>query len=496
MSLPPEQHETGALLSRLTGAAAPLETHISAIYVGAERTLKLKKAVALSFLDFTTLAARERFCRRELEINAPAAPGIYHAVHAVTRGADGSLRLDGDGEAVDWVLEMATLPADGFLNLVAERHGVDGALADALGDTVAALHAAQPVVEGLDSEAAMQRVLAGAIESCRLAKLPMPEVERLAAGLGGAFAARRGLLNARAAAGHVRRCHGDLHLGNLVLWPGWPMGRPVAFDALEFDEVLATVDTGYDLAFLLMDLDQRADRTAANRTLSRYLGRTGDTGLLGGLAPWLSLRAMVRSYCEVLAGKDGMSYLRAAQRYLEPAPPVLLAVGGLPGTGKSWLARALAPGIGAAPGAAVLRSDEIRKRLAGVEPETRLPPEAYTPARKAETYAAFLREARQALSGGHSVIADATFLDPAQRAGIESVAREAGCPFLGLWLEAPMAVLRGRIAGRRHDASDADLAVLEDSARRDPGPLTWEAVRADGDPLASATALLARLRPA
>lgn len=492
MSLPPEQRETGALLSRLTGAAAPLETHISAIYVGADRTLKLKKAVALSFLDFTTLAARERFCRRELEINAPAAPGIYHAVHAITRGAGGALRLDGDGEVVDWVLEMATLPADGFLNLIAARHGVDGALADALGDTVAALHATQPVVEGLDSEAAMQRVLAGAIESCRLAKLPMPEVERLAAGLGAAFAARRGLLNARAATGHVRRCHGDLHLGNLVLW----QKRPVAFDALEFDEALATVDTGYDLAFLLMDLDQRADRAAANRTLSRYLGRTGDTGLLGGLAPWLSLRAMVRSYCEVLAGQDGMPYLRAARRYLEPAPPVLLAIGGLPGTGKSWLARALAPGIGMAPGALVLRSDEIRKRLAGVEPETRLPPGAYAPARKAETYAAFLREAREALSGGHSVVADATFLDPAQRTGIEAVAREAGCPFLGLWLEAPMTVLRDRIAARRHDASDADLAVLEASACLDPGPLTWEAVRADDDPVAAATALLGRLRPA
>ncbi|UPG71306.1 AAA family ATPase [Roseomonas gilardii subsp. gilardii] len=269
----------------------------------------------------------------------------------------------------------------------------------------------------------------------------------------------------------------------------------MAFDALEFDEALATVDTGYDLAFLLMDLDRRADRTAANRTLSRYLGRTGDTGLLGGLAPWLALRAMVRSYCEVLAGTDGMPYLRAAQRYLEPVPPVLLAVGGLPGTGKTWLARALAPGIGVAPGALVLRSDEIRKRLAGVEPETRLPPEAYTPARKAETYAAFLREAREALSGRHSVIADATFLDPAQRAGIEAVAREAGCPFLGLWLEAPVEVLRSRIAGRRHDASDADLAVLEASARLDPGSLTWERVRADGDPVAAARTLLERPRP-
>ncbi|MDT8350561.1 phosphotransferase, partial [Roseomonas mucosa] len=350
MSLPPEQRETGALLSRLTGAAAPLETHISAIYVGAERTLKLKKAVALSFLDFTGLEARERFCRRELEINAPAAPGIYHAVHAVTRAPGGPLRLDGDGEAVDWVLEMATLPADGFLNLIAARHGVDGTLADALGDTVAALHATQPVIEGLDSEAAMQRVLAGAVESCRRAGLPMPEVERLAGDLGAAFATRRGLLNARAAAGHVRRCHGDLHLGNLVLWPSGPMGRPVAFDALEFDEALATVDTGYDLAFLLMDLDRRASRAAANRTLSRYLGRTGDAGLLGGLAPWLSLRAMVRSYCEVLAGTDGLPYLHAARGYLEPAPPVLLAIGGLPGTGKSWLARALAPGIGVAPG--------------------------------------------------------------------------------------------------------------------------------------------------
>ncbi len=182
--------------------------------------------------------------------------------------------------------------------------------------------------------------------------------------------------DARAAAGFVRRCHGDLHLGNLCLW----RGRPVLFDALEFDEALATIDVAYDLAFLLMDLEHRLDRAAANRVLNRYVARTGDADLVGGLPAFLSMRAMVRAHVEARSGHADRvdAYLADASAVSEPAAPVVIAIGGLPGTGKSTLARALAPALGAAPGALVLRSDEIRKRQHGVQPEQRLPQSAYT----------------------------------------------------------------------------------------------------------------------
>jgi hypothetical protein len=240
--IPPEQAPVAALLRRITGAE-PVETHVSAVFVGRDEAFKLKKALRLPFLDFSTLPARERFTRRELELNRPNAPGIYREVLPVTRGEDGALRLGGAGEAVEWVLRMAPVPPGDFLDAVAARGGLDGPMLDALADAVAALLAAAPVAEGVDSPGRMAAVLEGNIAGCLEAGLDPARVEAVAAAMRMRLAALAPLLSARAAAGCVRRCHGDLHLGNLCLWEG----RPVAFDALEFDEALARTDTGYGL---------------------------------------------------------------------------------------------------------------------------------------------------------------------------------------------------------------------------------------------------------
>ncbi|MBI0435373.1 bifunctional aminoglycoside phosphotransferase/ATP-binding protein [Roseomonas sp. KE0001] len=483
MSIPFPQREVVAQLCRLTGAA-PLETHISAVFIGRDRVLKLKKAVSLGFLDFTLLAARERFCRRELELNAAAAPGLYRAVLPVVRRA-GGLVLGGapdEGEVVDWVVEMAPVPSGDFLDAVARRGGLDDALQDALGDAVAALHAALPPVAGWDSPGRMAAVLDGNVAAARAAGLPPERVAAWEAAARTELARRAPALAARAAAGAVRRCHGDLHLGNLLLW----RGRPAAFDALEFDEVLATIDTGYDLAFLLMDLGFRLGAGAANRVLNRYVARRGDAGLVAGLPFWISMRAMIRAHVQAAAGGgrlgEGLGLLDLAQAALRPAPGGILAIGGLPGSGKSHLARRVAPDLGAMPGALMLRSDEIRKRRHGVAPEVRLPPGAYAPEVSAAVHDELFAAAETAARAGHAVIADAAFLDPALRAGIAAAAARAGVPFRGIWLEAPLPVLRARVAARRGDASDADLAVLERAARRDPGPLDWTRVAAgDGE---------------
>ena len=369
--IPSAQAEVAAFLAGLAGAA-PIETHISAIFVGRETAWKMKKAVALGFLDFSSLEARGHFCRRELELNQPAAPGIYRDVVAVTRAPDGNLQQGGVGEVVEWVLRMAPIPTGDFLDRVAACGGLDDKLLDAMGDTVFALHQAAPPVAGLDAPAAMASVLAGNLRAARAAGLPEAIIAPLEASLQAGLARLAPLLAARAAEGRTRRCHGDLHLGNLCLW----QGKPTPFDALEFDEALARIDTGYDLAFLLMDLDQQAGRAAANRALNRYLARSGDYGLLGPLPLWLALRALVRAHVQAARGRDGAKLLRAAKAYLAPSPPLLIAVGGLQGTGKSTLARGLAPALGAAPGVLLLRSDELRKRRFGLAPEAPLPPEA------------------------------------------------------------------------------------------------------------------------
>jgi len=456
MSIPGEQREVADFLARLTGGAV-VETHISAVFLGADEAFKLKKAVDFGFLDFTTLAERERLTKFEHALNAPNAPGLYLGALPITRGPDGAPRLGGDGPALDWVLRMKRLPPEAFLN-----GPIPPALLAPLADAVFALHQAAPRREG---DGRMMRVISGNRVAALSAGLPEAQVMQWSEAALQAESRLGPWLVQRAAAGFLRRCHGDLHLGNICLLDG----RPTPFDALEFDEALATIDVGYDLAFLLMDLDQRDCRAAANHLLNRYLARTGDVALLRGLPLWLSLRALIRAHVAARSGLDGAALLAAALGYLAPAPPRLVAVGGLQGTGKSHLARRLAPDLGAAPGAVILRSDEIRKRQAGVAPETRLPTGAYAPGASAAVFAELNHLAREALDAGHAVIADAVFQREAEREALAAL----GHGFAGLWLEAPLDLLRARIAARSGDASDATAAVMEASAARDLGPITW-----------------------
>jgi predicted kinase len=223
--------------------------------------------------------------------------------------------------------------------------------------------------------------------------------------------------------------------------------------------------------------------------MNRVLARTADVGMLAALPFWMAQRALVRAKLEPARSHDGTPYLAAAERYMAPAPPRLVAIGGIQGTGKTWLARHIAPLVGAAPGALHLRSDELRKRRAGVAPEQRLPEAAYVESESLAVHAEMFAAARVALAAGHSVVLDATFLDPAHRATAAAVAGDA--PFAGIWLEAPLDVLRARVAARRGDASDATVAVLERAARVDPGQLDWHRLDAAGDPRPRLRELLA-----
>lgn len=463
MAIPAAQAVVADLLIRETGAARPLETPISAVFVGVDRVFKLRKAVRMPFLDFTTLAERERTARREFELNAPHAPGLYRAVRAIVRQANGALTLDGaptsdrGGEPVDYAVEMAAVPEADFLPAIVERGELTGALLDRIADAVADYHAACPTVTR-DLRSSLKSVADGNREAALAAGLPEPDVLAWHEAVTASLAARDRWFAGRQENAFVRRVHGDLHLGNLCLWSG----GPVAFDALEFDEALAETDVAYDLAFLLMDLEQRAGRPAANRVLNRYVARTGDHALVGGLPAYLSLRAMVRAHVSWRrreTQEEARDYLTAAMSALAPSPVQVVAVGGLPGSGKSTFARAVAPSLGAAPGALIMRSDEIRKRRHGVRPEAPLTQSAYSPWESRLVFADLIIAVHETAAFGHNVIADATFLDPSDRAAIARAAPE-GCPFTGIWLDAPPDVLEARIAARRNDASDANVAVL------------------------------------
>ncbi len=468
MSIPAGQEEVCAFLRELSGSD-PVETHISLVFVGRDTVWKLKKAVRLPYLDFATLNARRRFALREFELNSVSAPGLYRDVVPLIRALDGSLAFGAAADAsraVEWVLRMAPVPPTDFLDRIADDGGLTPELLDATADAVAAFHASLPAVHGADPVAAMRGIAEGNVPSARAAGLPADAIGAWRAACLAELDAIADWQRGRARDGFVRRAHGDLHLGNMCLW----RGTPAPFDALEFDEALATIDLGYDLAFLLMDLDHRVGRAQANRVLNRYVARTGDAALTRGLPAFLSLRALIRAHVQAARRRRdaALAYLSEAEAHLRGHPAVIVVVGGLQGTGKTTLARALAPELGRAPGALVLRSDEIRKRRFGVAPEQRLPERAYAEDVTVAVFTEIAETARAVAAGGHAVIADATFLDAAFRARIETEAGVASVPFIGLWLDADLPELEARIAARRGDASDATSEALHASARANP----------------------------
>ena len=475
------------------------DTHGAIIFIAGDEAWKIKRPVRFPYMDLSTLEKRHAVCLRETEINRIWAPELYLGTVAITRQADGALALDGDGKPVEWAVRMRSFSQDHLLARIAETQGADGIkselardLADVAFDahTKAARHAD---VQGAERMAGLIDQVAGELASL------VPHVAKDAVAAFEAAARRHladvsRLLDARAAAGFMRRCHGDMHLGNIILWHG----RPMLFDAIEFDEDIATVDTLYDLAFLLMDLDHRGLRRAANVVLNRYLWRSADGDDIDGLKAlplFLALRAGVRAMvaaeraaqADAETGRqkqaEARGYLNAAEGYLNPSKPVLIAVAGLSGTGKSTLAARLAPEIGATPGAVHLRSDLERKSMFGVGETERLNAEAYTPDVAAQVYHRLIDKARRAIKAGRSVIIDAVSARPHERAQLEVLGAELGVPLRGLWLTADADNLMRRVAARRNDASDATTDVVLKQLDYRIGDLSsaWQVVDAGGD---------------
>ena len=485
------QAEAGAWLQ--AQAERVIETALARVFLTPQAVFKQKKAVRYDYVDLSTEARRFWALERELSFNRVAAPDIYRAVRRITRRADGGLEFDGPGAVLDQVLEMRRFADEAVLSVNPEA--MDGEMAERLGRTIARYHAEAPLRTGsgiaytLPSNAHVLAELAPQLGEATVAEL--------VAATAAEYVRRRTLLEARAQAGFSRRCHGDLHLGNILL----EQGRPVLFDCIEFNDALSDIDVLYDLAFLLMDLDFRGRGAAAVRVLSGYLdeaARRFPASLWEGLAAlplMLSVRAAVRAHVAAHSGDAVLArrYLAAAMAHLAPAPAVLAAVGGRSGSGKSTVARELAPALGAAPGAVILRSDEVRKRQAGLAPTDRAPASAYTPEADAAVFEELFGLAATLLKAGRAVVLDATFLRVEIRARAAAVAAAAGVRFQGLWLDAPAAVLEARVAGRSGDASDADVRVLRDQLGREAGAMDWRVLDAARPAQATASDALADL---
>ncbi len=484
-----------------------ISTHVSEVFLSGDSAYKLKRAVKFPFLDFTTLAAREQACRRELAINQRTAPTIYRAVRAVTMGEAG-LELDGAGAPAEWLVEMRRFDeATLFDRLSAQQGGLRRAMVEKLADEIATFHASADIDKQRGGHAGIRSIAENNKSS--FAALPpetfaVDKVDEIISRTLRLIDLSRVDLDARRAAGRVRHCHGDLHLRNICLVDG----QPTLFDAIEFSDDFSHIDTLYDLAFLLMDLDARDLHRLSSFVLNRYFDVSDETIDAFSVLPiFLSMRAQIRAHvgAAIAAAQEGdedrarerdraRAYLDLAGRYLAPPTPVVVAVGGLSGSGKSRLARELAPYVDGPGSVRVLRTDVIRKRLSGVHPNARLGAEGYSKVMTRNTYAALIDQSRQMLSRRQPVILDAVFARPEERTAVEKLASDLGVPFRGIWVDAPEDVRVQRVEARRNNVSDAGADVARQQSAYDIGGLGWMRIDSSGSKDATLAHALSCLR--
>jgi aminoglycoside phosphotransferase family enzyme/predicted kinase len=461
-----------------TTEIAVLQTHISWVVLTGPYAYKIKKPVNLGFVDFSTLAKRHFFCQEELRLNRRLAPQLYLDVVAIS-GTPERPRLHGQDAPIEYAVQMVQFAQDTLLSHLIDVGTLHVAHIDHLAHAVSAFHAritvADPTSRFGTPEMVYQPVqenfqhLFDAIDD----PVRQAHARELEAWCQCTFAARRPDFVARKRDGFVRECHGDMHLGNMVLLDD----AVVIFDCIEFNDALRWIDVASEVAFLTMDLEDRGRPDLAHRFVNGYLEATGDYGLLGPLPFYRTYRALVRAkVAGICFGQSDLSpeeaqhvreafgsYLDLAERYTRPSRPRLWITHGLSGSGKTWSTQPLVE----ATGAIRLRADVERKRLFGLAPLERSAGSGerhlYAPDATQRTYAHLAQQAARVVEAGFTAVVDATFLKRAQRDAFRRLAAQLGVPFMILEFRAHAETLRRRVAQRSalgHDASEADLAVL------------------------------------
>ena len=493
-----------------------LETHISWIFLAGDYAYKVKKPVNLGFLDFTSLAARRHYCEEELRLNHRLAPDLYLGMVAIT-GDYAAPRFGGDGQVIEYAVKMRRFAQSALLDAALARGELSTPMIAALACKIAEFHAAAPstiATPGLDATAS---VLAPALDNFAqmLPLLDAPQDIGVLAGLR-EWTLREHrrlarLAGERLAAGLVRECHGDLHLGNVALIGG----AATAFDCVEFSPALRWIDVISEAAFLAMDLEVHGRRDLAYVYLNAYLERSGDYGGVEMLPYYLVYRALIRAKviliraCQHGAPREQAEQAReACHRYIAFAVScagarrgAIVITHGTSGSGKTTVTQLLVPELGAVR----VRSDVERKRLHGLgalaHTDAASGAGIYTAEETGRTYAQLSRHARSIAGAGFPAIVDATFLRRDQRAAFLTLARELGVPFSILDVSVSHEVLRERIvtrAAQNRDASEATLAVLEGQiASHEPlsaSELEYAiAMDTESDPAKSAAAVCAGL---
>jgi len=480
------------LYGRETKKVRMLQTHTSWVFLTGKHAYKVKKPVNFGFLDYTDLSAREFFCREEFRLNQRLSPDIYLRVVPV-RETKGSLRLGGRGRTIDWCIEMKELPQSAIMTEQLRQDRVTHEHLDEIARTIARFHA--------KAERGREIGRYGSSEIIRLnwdenfaqtmdfrgKTITYPAFDLVKSRVEDFIRRKRSLFRSRRDAGFIRKCHGDLHSRNVFI-----NGGVHIFDCIEFNPRFSCSDTASEIAFMKMDLDYHGRRDLAGFFIERYLAYSKDRGLLRLLDFYECYRAYVRGKVtsfnlndEGISRADKAKARETARRYFKLSeraaglldrPPRLVVMLGLPGTGKTWLARRLADRLSAFH----FNSDSVRKQLAGVpilgRRDDNLDKQLYTRSLGIRTYRELERRTRLFLKAGHTVIADATFLHADSRARFRAIADRLGVPWLMVQTHCPEKTVLSRMRRRaRQDGfSDADMSIYRrmkgTSTLPGPGP--------------------------
>ena len=465
------------------------QSHIAFLFLAGEKAYKLKRAVLYPEADLSTKEKRRLACVREMKRSAVYAPGLVEKIESVRRLADGQIVIGGtEGEEVDTVLVMKRIPDKYLLNKLLPSKKFDRFEAMDLAEKLVDLHKKAKVLKNKWGIDLVKRLILEneSVLSCFCPDIfEKKNVEELTRKCLESLMRQSSLIRLRQKSGAVRKCHGDLLLSNI----GFVDNEFIFFSPIEYNENLCCIDTVYDLADLLMDLEAKGLRRLTNILFNHYMAYMNDIGGFPLLPLYQAIRAARRAaVCAkrstLMHGwerrrtvKEARHYFELAQHFISGKEPVLVACGGLSGSGKSRIAREIAGALDPAPGAVVLRDDIVKKQIMGLAPTQRLNKKYETPAFERVVYDVLRQQAQLALSVGSCVILDALFYNEAERIAAEKLAESEQVPFIGLWMDAPLSVREERVKSRLRNPSDVrDRAELDSQLNLDTGKVTWHKV--------------------
>jgi aminoglycoside phosphotransferase family enzyme/predicted kinase len=448
-----------------------IQTHVSYVFLTGDYAYKIKKSVNFGFLDFSTLERRQHFCLQEFQMNQLNAPEIYLEVLPITE-TDGKFQLNGSGQTAEYVLKMREFPqSDLFISLFEQGKLTTSHLED-LGRIVAQFHAKAETNDYIRSFGEVSQIRQAIDENYQQTEKyiggpqNLKQFEETKQFTDTFFAKQEELFKTRVQQDKIRECHGDLHLRNICLWDN----KIQLFDRIEFNEPFRFVDVMYDIAFAVMDLEARGRKDLGNVFLNTYVEQTGDWEGLQVLPLYLSRQAYVRAkVTSFLLDDPGVpdvtkkeaevtasQYYKQAWEYTQLRQGQLILMSGLSGSGKTTVARHLAQQLGAIH----LRSDAVRKHLAGIPLTQRGGEELYTQQMSQKTYSRLLELGTKLAKAGFSVILDAKYDQQATRLAAIQEAKNYNLPVKIYHCIAPEEVLRARLLSRTGDVSDATSDLL------------------------------------